>query len=61
MQLMPCVFVEFLSYYYIAPKSVKDKESDCQPIILDDELMDSNHVKSSFPKVIPLMSSKEKI
>ena len=54
-------FAEFLSYYYIAPKSVKDKESGCQPVVLDDELMESNHVNYTYPKVIPLMSSKEKL
>ena len=54
-------FAEFLSYYYIAPKSVKDKESDCQPIVLDDELMESNYVKCTYQRVIPLMSSKGKL
>ena len=54
-------FAECFSYYYIAPKSVKDKESDCQPIVLDDKLMESDHVKCTDPKVIPLMSSKEKL
>ena len=52
-------FAEFLSYYHIAPKPIKDVESDCQPIVLFDELMESNHVKCSYPKVIPLMSSKK--
>ena len=34
-------FAEFLSYYYIAPKSIKNIESDCKPIVLDDELLES--------------------
>ena len=54
-------FVEFLSYYYTAPKSIKYIESDCQPIVLDDEIMGSNHVKRSYPKAISLMSSKGKL
>ena len=36
-------------------------ESDCQPIHLDDDLMKSNHAKCSYPTMIPLMSSKEKL
>ena len=55
------MFCRILSCYYIAPKSIKDIESDCQPIALDDELMKSNHAKCSYSKVIPLMSSKEKL
>ena len=51
-------FVEFLSYY---KKSIKDIECDCQPIVLDIELMKSKYPKCSYPKVIPLMSSKEKL
>ena len=43
-------FVEFLSYYCIAPKSVKGKESDCQPIVLDNKLMESDHVKCNYQK-----------
>ena len=54
-------FAEFLPCYYIAPKSIKDIESDYQPIVLDDELMESNHAKCSYSKVIPLMFSKEKL
>ena len=36
-------------------------ESDCQPIHLDDDLMKSNHPKCSYPTMIPLMYSKEKL
>ena len=54
-------FAEFLSYYYIAPKSIKDIESDCQPIVLDYELMESNHAKYSYLTVIQLISSKKKL
>ena len=34
---------------------------DSQPIVLDIELMESKYAKCSYPKVIPLMSSKEKL
>ena len=51
-------FAEFLLYY---KKSIKDIECDCQPIVLDIELMGSKYAKCSYPKVIPLMSSKEKL
>ena len=53
-------FAEFLSYYHIAPPSIKDIESDRQPIVSDDEIIESNHVTCSYPRVIPFMSSKEK-
>ena len=51
-------FAEFLLYY---KKSIKDIECDCQPIVLDIELMKSKYPKFSYPKVIPLMTSKEKL
>ena len=54
-------FAEFLSYYYIAPKSIKDIESDYKLIVLNDELMESNHAKCSYLTVIPLMTSKETV
>ena len=43
-------FAEFLSYYCIPAKSVKDKESDCQQIVLDNKLMESDHVKCNYQK-----------
>ena len=49
-------FAEFLSYYR---KSIKDIECDCQPVVLDIELMEN--VKCSYPKWIPLIASKEKL
>ena len=49
-------FAEFLSYYR---KSIKDIECDCQPVVLDIELMEN--VKCSYPKWIPLIPSKEKL
>ena len=48
-------FTEFLSYYYIVKKPVRNSENDCQPELLDDTIMESNHAETHFPKVIPLM------
>ena len=33
---------------------------DSQPVVLDDDVLDANHVESIFPKIIPLVLSKEK-
>ena len=43
-------FAEFLSYYCITPKLVKDKEKDCQPIVLDNKRMESDHEKCNYQK-----------
>ena len=52
-------YAEFLAYYYL-DLSKKDQENDNQPIVLSDELMEKN-CTHTFPSVIPLMSSKEKL
>ena len=54
-------FAEFLSPYYVDAKQVEISENDSQPLVLNDELMDSNHEESILPKIVPLMSSKEKL
>ena len=54
-------FAEFLSPYYIDAKQSEIFENDSQPVVLNDELMNSNHQESIFPKIVPLMSSKEKL
>ena len=51
-------YAEFLINYYIAPKPV---ENDCQPEELIGQVIERNHSPSPYPKVIPLMSSKEKL
>ena len=51
-------YAEFLRNYYIAPKPV---ENYCQPEELIDQVIERNHSPSPYPKVIPLMSSKEKL
>ena len=53
-------FAEFLLYYYITSYSIKDPESDYQPIVSDDELMESKDAKCYYPTLISLISSKEK-
>ena len=42
-------------------KISKRQKSDSQPIVLDEELIESNHLKCSYPKVNPLISSKENL
>ena len=54
-------FAEFLSSYYVDARLSKLLESDSQPVVLDDKVMDANHDESIYPKVIPLMSSNEKL
>ena len=47
-------FSELLSLSYPNLRTTKDFESDYQPAVLDDELLE----KDNYPKEIPLMSSK---
>ena len=52
---------EFLRFYYLAP-NVKVKENDYQPEELVDEVMEeTDNIDHIYPKVIPLMSTKEKL
>ena len=53
--------LQFLSYYYIVKKPVGNSGNDCQPVLLDDTIMESNHAETHFPKVVPLMTFKEKL
>ena len=53
-------FAEFLRYYYLAP--FKSKDNDYQPEILQDDLVEHNHVLgNNYPTQIPMMSSNEKL
>ena len=53
-------FAEFLRYYYLA--SGESKENDYQPKILQDDLIEHNHVsENNYPKQIPLMSSNDEL
>ena len=54
-------FAEFLSLYYVDAKQIEISENDSEPVVLNDELMDSNHEESICPKIVSLMSSKEKL
>ena len=54
-------YAEFLRSCYLA-LNAKFKENDYQPEELVDELMEGIHnIDHIYPKVIPLMSSKEKL
>ena len=52
-------FSGFLSLFYPKSRATKDLENDYQPVILDDELLETHHKDSNYPKEIPLMSSKK--
>lgn len=54
-------FAEFLSLYSTDPKSEDCSSNNWLPVDLDDALMESNHAETKFSKIIPLMSSKEKL
>ena len=54
-------FAELLSLYYVDANQMKISEYDYQPVVLNDELMDSNHEESIFPKIVSLMSSTERL
>ena len=51
-------FAEFLPLYYIDTKQLEISGNDSQPVVLNDELIHSNHEESIFPKIVPLISSK---
>ena len=54
-------FAEFFSLYYVDAKPLEISENDSQPVALNDELVNSNHEESIFPKIVSLMSPKEKL
>ena len=51
-------FSELLSLFYPNLRTTKDLESDYQPVVLDDELLEKERQDCNYPKEIPLMSSK---
>ena len=54
-------FAEFLSFYYHQSKSKPELHNNSQPVVLDDELMETNHLDPQLIKTIRLMLSKEKL
>ena len=54
-------FSEFLSLFYLKSRTTKDLENDYQSVILDDELLETHHKDSNYPKEIPVITSKEKL
>ena len=53
-------YAEFLRYYYLIYESVHNEN---QPEELTDNLLEDNNLCSpvNYPKILPLMSSKEKL
>ena len=47
--------------FSVEPRSVDRSSNYCQPVDLDDALMESSHYQTKFPEIISLMSSKEKL
>ena len=41
-QIDQLCFAEFLSLYYVLPKTTQSSENDCQPVVLSDELTKLN-------------------
>ena len=50
-------FAEFCAYYYL--DSSKWTENDCQPEVLEDQVMEVNHAPCGYPSPLPLMSDKK--
>jgi len=50
-------FAEFYAYYYLDLS--KWTENDCQPEVLEDEVIEKNHDVNVLPATIPLMSEKK--
>ena len=46
-------FSEFLFLFNLKSRTTKDLENDYQPVILDDELLETHHKDSNYPKEIP--------
>ena len=55
-QIDQLCFSEFLLLYYVLPKTAKSSGNDCQPVVLDDELMKLNHGESIYPDKVELMT-----
>ena len=53
-------FSEFLSLFYLKSRTTKDLENYYQSVILDDELLETHHKDSNYPKQIPVITSKKK-
>ena len=43
-------FSELLSLFFPKSRTTKDLENDYQPVILDDELLETHHKDSNYPK-----------
>ena len=53
-------FEEFLSLYYIDSRPLESTERNCQPVVLNDEIIEFSHIDPRISKAIPLVSVKEK-
>lgn len=63
MKVLGMACIKWFFIFTLPCKLSKSLESgnDCQSVILDDGLVEMNHAKSNFWKVIPPMSWKSKL
>ena len=54
-------YAEFLAHYYLMPKPLNYSINDCQPVVLEDTDLESNHNAGGYPNTITLMNSCEKL
>ena len=54
-------YAEFFAHSILVPKKTNDEENDCQPEILQENVLEENNSLCGYPITIPLMSSKEKL
>ena len=47
--------------YYVDTKPIEISKNNYEPMVLNDELTDTNHEDSMFSNIVRWMSSKEKL
>lgn len=57
MNILKMLDIEFLSPYYVLPKTTQIPENDFPPVVLNNEFMELNHSKSRFLDKNELMTS----
>ena len=55
-QINQLCFAELPSLYYVLLKTTQISENDCQPVVLNDKVMELNHGESRFPNKIELLT-----
>ena len=42
-------FAEFIAHYYLLPKNIKDSGNDNQPTVLQEIILETNHMACNYP------------